>query len=249
MSTRIRPATAIVTGGARGIGRATALRLAAGGCAVAIADVEADAGRATAADIEAAGGRARFVATDVSDVRAVRALVAETNEAFGPVDALVAAAAVLGTEYPAAELPQEEWDRVLAINLTGVLHCCQAVLPDMVDRGWGRIVSISSHSRHGSALQVPYAVSKSGVVALISSIGRGYASAGVLANCVDPGRALTDMVVPRLTAEEIAHPNGVAIGRYAQPEEIAAVIAFLCSEDNTYAVGALWEAAGGVEFA
>ena len=240
-----RPRVAIVTGGARGIGKATAARLASGGCAVAIADVD-PGGAEVAREITAAGGRARFIETDVRDPRAVAALVAETVETFGTVDALAAVAAILGDEHAAADLPAAEWRRVLEINLDGVLHCCQAVLPGMVEQGWGRIVGLTSHSRQGSPEYVPYAVSKAGVVALIGSIAYTYARSGILANCVQPGRVLTDMVAPRFDAEYLADPPGVAIGRYAEPEEIAEVVAFLCSEQNTYAVGAIWESSGGI---
>jgi 3-oxoacyl-[acyl-carrier protein] reductase len=238
--------TAIVTGGGRGIGRATALRLAEDGCAVAIADL-LPAGADVAAEIVEAGGQARFVSTDVAEQSSVAALVHETVAAFGSADVLVAAAAVLGEEHQAADVPLQEWQRVLDINLTGVLHCCQAVLPRMVERGWGRIVTVSSHARYGSPGRAPYAVSKAGVAALMGSIGFEYARAGVLANCVDPGRVLTDMIIPRFDAEYLANPPGVAIGRLAQPAEIAEVIAFLCSERNSYAVGAIWEATGGLE--
>ena len=246
MSTdQARPRVAIVTGGARGIGAATAVRLAAGGCAVTIADVNS-AGAEVAAAIAAAGGRARYIETDVADAGAVAALVAETVATFGTVDALAAVAAVLGEEHAIADLPLEEWHRVLDINLTGVLHCCQAVLPGMLEQGWGRMVAVTSHSRRGSHEFVPYGVSKAGVVALMGSVAYRYASAGVLANCVLPGRALTDMVVPRFDEAYLADPPGVAIGRYAQPEELAEVIAFLCSPANTYAVGAIWESSGGL---
>jgi 3-oxoacyl-[acyl-carrier protein] reductase len=235
-----------VTGGARGIGRATALRLAEDGCAVVIADL-LPVGADVAAEINRLGGRARFVSSDVAERASVAALVAETVDTFGSVDVLVAAAAVLGEEHRVDAVPLQEWQRVLDINLTGVLHCCQAVLPGMVGRGWGRIVAVSSHARYGSPGRASYAVSKAGVAALVGSLAREYASAGVLANCIDPGRVLTDMIIPRFDAEYLANPPGVAIGRLAQPAEIADVIAFLCSERNTYAVGSIWEATGGLE--
>lgn len=239
-----RPRVAIVTGGARGIGQATAVRLAADGCAVVIADVDR-AGAAVAGEIAAGGGKARFIETDVSDRDSVAELVAAAEETYGPVDALAAIAGILGEEHEVARVPAAEWDRVLAINLNGVLHCCQAVLPGMTAQGWGRIVAVTSYARTGSPLYAPYAASKAGVVALIGSVARGYARSGVLANCLQPGRALTDMVTARFDEEYLANPPGVAIGRYAQPEEMAEVIAFLCSERNTYAVGAVWASSGG----
>jgi 3-oxoacyl-[acyl-carrier protein] reductase len=239
---------AIVTGGARGVGEATARRLAADGCAVTIADVN-PVGVEVAAEIVASGGRARFIETNVADAAAVAALVAETEEAFGTVDVLAAVAAILGDEHTVADMPLPEWQRVLDINLTGVLHCCQAVLPGMVQQGWGRIVAVSSHARYGVPMRSPYGVSKAAVVSLIGAIAYGYARAGILANCIDPGRVLTDMIIPRYDEEYLTNPPGVAIGRFAQPSEIAEVIAFLCSPRNSYVVGSLWEATGGIEFA
>jgi NAD(P)-dependent dehydrogenase (short-subunit alcohol dehydrogenase family) len=238
--------TAIVTGGGSGIGRATALRLADDGCDVLVADVQS-AGADVAAEIAAAGGRARFVRTDVTDASSLAAMLGETVESFGPPAVLVAAAAVLGEEHATGELPADEFRRVLEINLTGVLLSCQAVLPHMLERGFGRIVAISSNARHGAPRRAAYAASKAGLVALVTTIAHEYARAGVLANCIDPGRALTPMIVPRYDAAYLADPPGVAIGRLAQPAEIADVIAFLCSARNTYAVGALWEATGGLE--
>jgi NAD(P)-dependent dehydrogenase (short-subunit alcohol dehydrogenase family) len=238
--------SAIVTGGGSGIGRATALRLARDGCAVVVADIGAG-GADVAAEIAAAGGLARFVRTDVADAGSIAGMLEETVEAFGGPTVLVAAAAVLGEEHATAELPAGEFQRVLDVNLTGVLLSCQAVLPHMLERGWGRIVAISSNARHGAPRRAAYAASKAGLVGLVSTIAHEYARAGTLANCIDPGRALTSMIVPRYDAAYLADPPGVSIGRLAQPEEIAEVIAFLCSERNTYAVGALWEATGGLE--
>lgn len=239
---------AVVTGGSRGIGAATAMKFADDGCAVAIADVN-PAGAEIAAQIEDGGGTARFFETNVADAASVAAMVGGVESAFGKIDILAAIAAILGDEHPVTELPATEWQRVIDINLTGVLHCCQAVLPNMIEQGWGRIVAVSSHARFGAPERLPYGVSKAGVVSLIGAIAYGYASSGVLANCVDPGRVLTDMIVPRYDAEFLDKPPGVAIGRFAQPEEIAEVIAFLCSERNSYVVGSLWEATGGILFA
>jgi NAD(P)-dependent dehydrogenase (short-subunit alcohol dehydrogenase family) len=238
--------TAIVTGGGSGIGRATALRLARDGCAVVVADI-GPGGDDVAAAIVDGGGLARSVRTDVADERSVAGMLRESVEAFGAPTVLVAAAAVLGGEHATVDLPAEEFQRVLDVNLAGVLLSCQAVLPHMLERGWGRIVAISSNARHGAPRRAAYAASKAGLVGLITSIAHEYARAGVLANCIDPGRALTPMIVPRYDAAYLADPPGVSIGRLAQPEEIAEVIAFLCSERNTYAVGALWEATGGLE--
>jgi NAD(P)-dependent dehydrogenase (short-subunit alcohol dehydrogenase family) len=235
---------AVVTGGGRGLGRASALRLAEDGRYVVVADV-GNFGAEVVAEVEALGQEARFVRTDVADRSSVAELVRETLSAFGRLDVLVAAAGVLGPEKSLLELADEEWDRILAVNLTGVFSCCRAVLPPMLERGWGRIVTFSSGARHGAPARHPYGASKGGVVALTKAIAKEFASSGILANCVEPGRSLTQMVIPRFSAEHLAHPPEVPIGRYAEPAEIAEVVAFLCSERCTYAAGSVYEVAGG----
>jgi NAD(P)-dependent dehydrogenase (short-subunit alcohol dehydrogenase family) len=234
---------AIVTGGGRGIGLASALRLAQAGRDVVIADV-GDHGEAAAEEVAALGRRARFIRTDMANPTAVRALMDETLRDFGRLDILVNCAGVLGREQPFLERDDAEWHRVIDINLHGVYHACRAALPPMLAQRWGRIVTISSGARRGAAHVAPYAVSKGAVVSLIRSIANTYAKDGVLANCVEPGRALTDMVVPRFTPEFLANPPGVAIGRYSSADEVAVVVNYLCSEENTYTVGAVWRVGG-----
>jgi NAD(P)-dependent dehydrogenase (short-subunit alcohol dehydrogenase family) len=234
---------AIVTGGGRGIGLASALRLAGAGRDVVIADI-GEFGQESADQVAALGRRARFIPTDVADQDSVRALVAETLRDFGRLDILVNCAGVLGREESFLERDDAEWHRVIDINLHGVYHTCRAVLPPMLAQGWGRIVTISSGARRGAAHVTPYAVSKGAVVSLMRSIANAYAKDGVLANCVEPGRALTDMVVPRFTPEFLANPPGVSIGRYSSADEVAVVVNYLCSEENTYTVGAVWRVGG-----
>lgn len=234
---------AIVTGGGRGIGLASALRLARAGRDVVIAEI-GDHGREAAAAVAALGRRARFVRTDVADPASVRALAEETLREFGRLDILVNCAGVLGREEPFLERDDAEWRRVLDINLGGVYHACRAALPAMLAQGWGRIVTISSGARHGAPALAPYAASKGAVVALMASLANAYARQGVLINCVEPGRALTEMVVPRFSPEFLADPPGVAIGRYSSADEVATVVGYLCSDENTYTVGAVWRVAG-----
>ena len=236
---------ALITGGARGIGGATALRIAAEGRDVVIADVLADEGAEVVAKIEAAGQRALFVKTDVTDEGAVQACVARTVEAFGRLDILVCCAGILGWEKPFFEQPVAQFDRVMRINVYGVYHFHQAAIPHMLNRGWGRCVTITSGARNGSPNQVPYSVSKGAVYSFIGALGNAYCKDGVFVNGVEPGRALTEMVIPRFSPEYIANPPGQAMGRYSDPEEVAEVIEFLCSERNTYTSGSVWSVKGG----
>ncbi|MBI1928424.1 SDR family oxidoreductase [Candidatus Poribacteria bacterium] len=234
---------AVITGGARGIGRACALRIAEEGRNIVIADVEA-AGADVAKEVEGMGQRALFVKTDVTDLAAVQSMVAKTVETFGRLDILVCCAGILGLEAPFLEQSPEQFDKVMRINVYGVYYAHQAAIPQMLKRGWGRCVTITSGARHAATNQVPYGVSKGAVYSFIGALGNAYPKQGVFVNGVEPGRALTQMVVPRFSAAHLANP-GTPVGRYADPEEIAEVVEFLCSERNTYTTGSVWSAKGG----
>ena len=234
---------AVITGGARGIGRACALRIAEEGRDVVIADVE-ESGTDVVTAVERIGRRGMFIKTDVTDFDAVQSMANQTMATFGRLDILVCCAGILGLEAPFLEQSVEQFDRVMRINVYGVYHAHQAAIPHMLERGWGRCVTITSGARHGAMNQVPYGVSKGAVYSFISALGNAYPKQGVFVNGLEPGRALTQMVIPRFSAEHLANP-GTPIGRYADPEEVAEVIEFLCSERNTYVTGAVWSAKGG----
>jgi NAD(P)-dependent dehydrogenase (short-subunit alcohol dehydrogenase family) len=234
---------AIVTGGASGIGAACALRLAEEGRDIVIADVS-EGGEAVARQVEAMSQRALFVPTDVTSEAAVQAMVARAMESFERVDILVCCAGMLGLEAPFHEQSLAQFDRVMRLNVYGVYTCHQAAIPPMLERGWGRCVTITSGARHAATNQVPYGVSKGAVYSFIGALGNAYARQGVFVNGVEPGRALTPMVVPRFSAEHLANP-GTPIGRYSDPEEVAEVVEFLCGERNTYTTGSVWSVKGG----
>jgi NAD(P)-dependent dehydrogenase (short-subunit alcohol dehydrogenase family) len=234
---------AIITGGARGLGRAAALRLAEEGRDIVIADLLDEQGQATVKEIEALGQRAFYFRTDVTDEAAVHGMVAQAVEHFGRLDILVCCAGILGWEKPFLEQTAAQFDKVMKINVYGVFYAHQAAIPHMLERGWGRCVTITSGARHGATNQVPYGVSKGAVHSLIGALGNAYPKQNVFVNGVEPGRALTDMVVPRFTPEFLANP-GNPIGRYSDPEEVAEVIEFLTSERNTYTSGSVWSVKG-----
>jgi NAD(P)-dependent dehydrogenase (short-subunit alcohol dehydrogenase family) len=234
---------AIITGGARGLGRAAALRLAEEGRDIVIADLLDEQGQATVKEIEALGQQAFYFRTDVTDEAAVHAMVAHTIEHFGRLDILICCAGILGWEKPFLEQTAAQFDKVMKINVYGVYYAHQAAIPHMLERGWGRCVTITSGARHGATNQVPYGVSKGAVHSLIGALGNAYPKQNVFVNGVEPGRALTDMVVPRFTPEFLANP-GNPIGRYSDPEEVAEVIEFLASERNTYTSGSVWSVKG-----
>lgn len=234
---------AIITGGGRGIGAAAAIRIAEEGRDIVIADLSEDEAGETIAKIESLGQRALFVTTDVSDEAQVRDLVNQAVDAFGRLDILVCCAGIFGRETPFLELSSDTFDRIMRVNVHGAFYCHQAAIPHMLKAGWGRCVTITSAARLGATHNVPYGVSKGAVWSLVMALGNAYPQQGVFVNGVEPGRALTQMVVPRFSAEHLANP-GVPIGRYADPEEVAEVIEFLVSERNTYTTGAVWSAKG-----
>ncbi|MCY3896545.1 MAG: SDR family oxidoreductase [Chloroflexi bacterium] len=235
---------AVVTGGATGLGRASALRMVEAGRAIAIWDLDLDGALRTATEVRQRGAEAHAVEVDVASLDALTAAHQATTEALGQVDILVNAAAIIGLDASVLETPLDEWDRVLAVNLTGTYLASRMVVGGMAERGWGRIVNFTSGARHGTPALIPYAVSKAGVVPITRAFAREFTARGVLVNAVLPGRALTNMVVSRVP-EEIVRKPPVAIGRYADPEEVAEVVAFLASERNTYMSGGIVPVDGG----
>lgn len=234
---------AIVTGGARGIWAACALRIAEEGRDIVIADVED--GSEVVGKIEALGQKALFIRTDVSDENAVQSLISETLRTFGRIDILICCAGILGKEKPFLEQTATEFNKVMQINVNGVFYAHQAAIPHMLKQRWGRCVTITSGARHGATNLVPYGVSKGAVFSFVNALGNAYPKEGVFVNGVEPGRALTEMVVPRFSAEHLANPPGIAMGRYSDAEEVAEVVEMLSSERNTYTTGSVWSVKGG----
>lgn len=234
---------ACITGGARGLGRATALRIAEEGRDIAVLDLLDDEAQQTVAAIEALGQRALYVKTDVTDEAQVHAAIDGVAGEFGRLDILVCCAGILGWEKPFLEQTAQQFQKVMNINVLGVYHAHQAAIPHMLKGGWGRCLTITSGARRGSPNQVPYSVSKGAVFSFVQALGNAWAREGIFVNGVEPGRALTDMVVPRFSKEHLADP-GNPLGRYSDPEEVAEVIEFLCSERNTYTTGSVWSVKG-----
>jgi 2-hydroxycyclohexanecarboxyl-CoA dehydrogenase len=246
VSTRV----ALVTGGARGIGRAIALELAAAGCAVAVGDLLADEAEAVAAEI---GGDAIAVPLDITDGVAVAAAAASVGERLGPVDIAVNNAG-WDELRPFLETDEPFWDRVIDINYKGCLRVTKAVLPGMTERGWGRLVNIASDAgRVGSSLESVYAGAKGGVIAFTKTVAREVARSGVTANCVCPGPTRTPLL------EGMAGEGGdrfvdaltraVPMRRLGEPEDIAAAVAFLASERAGYVTGQTLSVSGGLTMA
>jgi 2-hydroxycyclohexanecarboxyl-CoA dehydrogenase len=246
---------ALVSGGARGIGRAVALALARDGRAVAVGDVLHEQAAEVAAEIEAGGGRAARVALDVTDASAVAEGVARATAALGPIEVLVNCA---GWDEFRSFLETDEpfWRRVIAINYEGCLRTTHAVLGSMLERGWGRIVNVSSDAaRVGSAQEAVYAGAKAGVVAFTKTIAREAARRGVTANAVCPGPTdtalLHNMAQGSDDAERMvqALTRAVPMRRLGLPEDVAAAVAFLACDDAGYITGQTLSVSGGLTMA
>jgi 3-oxoacyl-[acyl-carrier protein] reductase len=238
---------ALVTGAASGIGRSTALRLAADGAAVGCLDRAGDGVRAVAAAIEAAGGRASAVVADVTDRAGVASAVAGLREGLGPVSILVNNAGVPGSGR-FLDLAYEDWRRVLDVHVDGAFHVTKAVLPGMVEAGWGRIVSIASEAVWLGNQSVEYVTAKAALIGFTRSLGYQVAAAGVRVNAIAPGPVDTPMFRDNDDAAIEAELRSVRIGRVLEPDEIAATVAFLAGPGGDAYVGQVLSPNGGTVF-
>lgn len=237
---------AIVTGAARGIGKAIATRLAMEGAAVIVADVDRIAAELAARELEAAGRKVMVSALDVADPAQVAATVQSALQRFGRIDILVNNAGIVGEVVPVRQTPDAEWHRVMGVNLHGVFYCSRAVLAAMLSRKWGRIVSLASVAgKEGNANMAAYSVSKAGVICFTKCLAKEVARDGITVNCVTPALTDTDMARSFSPEQRALLASKVPMGRLASPEEIAAVVAFLASEDASFVTGAVYDASGG----
>jgi NAD(P)-dependent dehydrogenase (short-subunit alcohol dehydrogenase family) len=249
---RLENQVVAVTGAAMGIGRACALAYAAEGAVVVVADVSVEAGRATVADIRAAGGRGVFVEADVSSSADCAGIVRTAVEEFGRLDVMHANA---GIELCKSiiDTTDEEWQRVIAVNQSGVFYCCREAMREMRWRGGGRIVITASPHAFATAREIAaYASSKGGIVALMRAIALEGAPLGIRANAILPGAVQTPMIDREVAfssdpAQQLqrfaeAHP----LGRMGRPEDIAPVAVFLASDDSAFVTGTCVAAEGGL---
>jgi 2-hydroxycyclohexanecarboxyl-CoA dehydrogenase len=242
--------TAIVTGGGSGIGLAISERLAADGNAVAIFDRPPAAAAGAPAGIAAAGGTAMALTVDVTDRGRIDAAVAEVRQHLGRPTILVNSAGLDGFD-PFLSITREKWDRILAVNLTGTFDCCQAVVPDMIEEGWGRIVNISSSSAQGGQpIMTHYVASKAGVIGFTKALALELGPKGITVNTIPPGFIDTPMLrgseeKGRLGKGVEYHASQTPVRRVGQPEDIAAACAFLVREESSYITGQVIGVNGG----
>ncbi len=242
------PLHAVVTGAGSGIGRAVALRLAADGHSVTLLDRASEAAAAVEAEIAQRGGRALAAAADVAQAAAVRAAVERGRAAFGPVAILVTVAGHADFA-PIAAMPQEQWQRMLDVHLGGTFHAVQAVLPDLVQRGWGRIVTTASVAgmNGGGAGLAHYAAAKGGILGFSKALALELAPQGITVNCVAPGLIDTPGLRASGMPDDLleAMRRGLPVRRLGTPDDVAAVVAFAVSDAAGFLTGQVLSPNGG----
>jgi NAD(P)-dependent dehydrogenase (short-subunit alcohol dehydrogenase family) len=246
---RLSGRRALITGAGGGIAHATALRFAADGAVVALTDIDIAAARKTADAVTAAGGRSEAIQADVTDRASVDALMESAAVAMGGIDILVTCAGGYKAYANFEQIAEDDWDRVIALNLKSVYLCCHAVLPYMKQTRWGRIVNLGSLAgRSTSAGTSPahYASAKAAVAMMTQYIAKDVAAHGITANTIAPGTTNTDRVRNLLTPEkEQAFVRMTPVGYLAEPTDIANVIAFMASDEARYITGATIDVNGG----
>jgi 3-oxoacyl-[acyl-carrier protein] reductase len=236
---------AIVTGAGRGLGKGIALKLAAEGAKVVVADILDANAEAVVAAIKASGGSAVPVKANVADKNDVEAMFAKAISEFGTVDILVNNAGI-NRDGQLFKMSDEDWDQVIGVNLTGTFYCTRRAAQIMREKGYGRIVNISSMSWLGNFGQANYAASKAGVIGLTKTAARELAKKGITCNAICPGFIDTDMTrgVPEKVWDIMV--GKIAMGRAGSAEELANVVAFLASDDAAYVTGEVINVSGGM---
>ena len=226
---------AFVTGGASGIGAAVAQRLQEEGARVASFDLDGEAPEGVFT-----------LQGDVSSSSDVTTAVGRARSELGPIDILVCSAGIPGASLPTVDVSDEEWRRVLGVNADGVFFCNRAVIPEMVERGYGRIVNVASIAgKEGNPMAGAYSASKAAVIALTKAVGKDLARTGVLVNCVAPAVIQTP-ILDGITEEHIGYMvDRIPMGRMGEPEEVAALICWLASEECSFSTGATYDISGG----
>jgi 3-oxoacyl-[acyl-carrier protein] reductase len=242
---------AVVTGAARGVGRAIAERLARDGFTVVVADIHLEAARQTALELAANGANTAAMHVDVGDEQSVQAFYADIDRQFGRLDVLVNNAGILGLvegqRAKLVDMPLSSWNQTLAVNLTGTFLMCRGAVPLMARHQWGRIVSISSRSARArtNVSNAHYAASKAGVLGMSRVLAFEVGPLGITVNSVAPSRMATEMTATQDKEYFVAGSSDPVLGRIASIQDVAGSVAFLCSEDAGYLTGIVIDVNGG----
>jgi 3-oxoacyl-[acyl-carrier protein] reductase len=241
----LRGRRAVVTGAAQGFGFAITQRFLESGARVALWDVDTDEANRAAVKLGRDGDV--FVATvDVSSIAEVDAAVKSTVERFGGIDILVANAGIAGPNHKTWEYPPDDWRRVIDVDLMSVYYCCRAVVPIMLSQGYGRIVTISSVAgKEGNANASAYSAAKAAVIALTKSLGKELAGENIAVNCITPAAAKTRIFEQMSQSHLDWMLSKIPRGRFLQIQELASLAAWLASEENSFATGAVFDISGG----
>jgi 2-dehydro-3-deoxy-L-rhamnonate dehydrogenase (NAD+) len=239
---RFEGRTAVVTGGGSGLGKASAARIVAEGGKVVLWDLNPDALKTAAQEI----GATHVIALDVADPDAVAAAAAESAKVLGRIDILVASAGITGATVPVHEFPIDSWKRVVDINLNGVFYCSRAIVPFMLENGYGRIVNVASVAgKEGNPNASAYSASKAGVIGLTKSLGKELAGKGVIANSLTPA-TFESPILEQLPQSQVDYMRSkIPMGRLGEVEESAAMVCFMASDECSFTTASTFDTSGG----
>ncbi len=236
---------AVITGGAQGIGLAIAERMLDSGASVSLWDRDQKLVEETARSLESRG-KAEAVVVDVTDLDSVKSATEKTKTSMGSIDILVCNAGIAGPTVKVWEYPPEEWQQVIDIDLTGVFYCLHTVSPVMIEQNYGRIVNVASVAgKDGNPNAAPYSAAKAGVIALTKSLGKELASYDIAVNCITPAAAKT-RIFDQISQEHIDYMlSKIPRNRFLKVEEAASMVTWLCSAENSFTTGGVFDLSGG----